>query len=108
MESDKNPFKELERKFDSRLDVIEAILRELKPERGSRVGGVELASELTGLRPQTIYKLTMKRAIPFNKPKGTKKLVFKESDIIKWIESGAVKTETEISDSINLPLLRRA
>ena len=96
-----NPFEMLERKINSRLEQIENVLRELKPQTKDRVGDIKLASEITGLKTQTIYKLTMRRKIPFSKPRGTKMLRFKESELMHWIEAGAMKTEIEITQDVS-------
>ena len=52
------------------------------------------ASRLLNLAPQTIYGMTCKRKIPFFKQ--GKKLYFKKSDLIKWLERGRVNTQSEL------------
>jgi len=43
----------------------------------------------------SLYKLTMKRSLPFYQPNGGK-VYFKEEDLINYIESSRVKTQQEI------------
>src|SRR5690349_675929 len=94
-----NPFEALERKLGSRLDEIEALIKEnLKPVKKFRVGGLALAVEVTGLKEQTIYKLVQKRKIPCSKPRGTRNIRFDEEKLIEWLKSGHNETEEEISE----------
>jgi excisionase family DNA binding protein len=51
-----------------------------------KIGGIELAVEITGLAKQTIYAMTSKNSIPHIKRGG--KLYFKAEDLQKWIEAG--------------------
>jgi len=50
------------------------------------IGGLELASEVTGFQPQTLYKYVQDRKIPFMKKGG--KLFFSRSDLENWIKEG--------------------
>jgi excisionase family DNA binding protein len=56
------------------------------------------AAEFLNLAQQTIYGLTSKREIPFFK-RG-KKLYFRESELVAWLEQGRRKTKTEM---VNTP-----
>ncbi|MGB1032733.1 MAG: helix-turn-helix domain-containing protein [Flavobacteriales bacterium] len=51
-------------------------------------------SKIIGLEESTIYGLTSKRKIPHYKP--GKKLMFKRSEILSWIESSRQATSEEI------------
>ncbi len=51
-----------------------------------KIGGIELAVEITGLAKPTIYAMTSKKTIPFIKRGG--KLYFKAEDLQNWMESG--------------------
>lgn len=94
-----NPFLELEKKFNQRFDAIEGILKaEAKPKR-DRTGGIELAMEVTGLKRQCLYKLVQRRLIPCSKPSGTKLLIFRESELFRWIDEGRMSMESEIEDN---------
>lgn len=53
------------------------------------------ASVFLNLANQTIYGLTSKREIPFFK-RG-KKLYFRESDLVAWLEKGRNRSQDEIA-----------
>jgi len=53
------------------------------------------AASYLGLSKSALYKLTMKRTVPFYQPNGGK-LYFKELDLINYIESSRVKPQNEI------------
>jgi excisionase family DNA binding protein len=58
------------------------------------------ASEFLRLSIATVYTMTSRRQIPFYK-KG-KKLYFRQEDLVKWMETGRHKDQTEISkEAIN-------
>ena len=59
---------------------------------------IQEASVITKLAVPTIYAKTSKNLIPFFK--NNKKLMFKRSELIKWIESGRKKTVAEIKIEI--------
>lgn len=52
-------------------------------------------SKLTGISVSTLYKLTAAGAIPHFKPSG--KLLFKEADIIAWVETSRDSTHDAIN-----------
>lgn len=54
------------------------------------------ASEFLNLANQTVYGLTSKREIPFFK-RG-KKLYFRESDLVAWLEKGRNRSQDEIAE----------
>jgi excisionase family DNA binding protein len=56
---------------------------------------IKEASEFLKLAVTTIYSLTSKRLIPYYK-KG-KKLFFRKDDLLKWMNSGRCKDQSEIS-----------
>jgi len=55
---------------------------------------VKEAARITGLAINTIYDKTHRRGIPFYK-KG-KRIYFRESELLAWIENGRVMTQDEI------------
>lgn len=59
-----------------------ALARE-KPALNNRIGGVDLAVEVTGLAKQTIYNLAHQGKIPHYKPVG--KLIFHEEELREWM-----------------------
>ncbi len=63
------------------------------------------ASELLNLAKPTIYTLTCRHEIPFIK-KG-KKLYFKKSDLVEWLNSGRKLTRGEVEKGANDYLLKR-
>jgi len=63
------------------------------------------ASELLSLAKPTIYTLTSKNEIPFIK-KG-KKLYFKKSDLIEWLNTGRRLTKSEIEKEADDYLQRK-
>ena len=61
------------------------------------IGGVELATRITGKAKPTIYDLAHKRQIPHSK-KG-KQLYFSKRELLEWIHSGRRKTAAEIQSA---------
>jgi excisionase family DNA binding protein len=58
----------------------------------------ESARRFLGVSCSTLYKMTFLKKIPFSKP-GGKKVYFKKSDLIKWMNSNPVKSVEEIEDA---------
>ncbi|MCB9207596.1 MAG: helix-turn-helix domain-containing protein [Ignavibacteriales bacterium] len=59
----------------------------------------EQAREYLGLSKPYLYELTSKRLVPFYKPTG-KKLLFKKSELIQWIEKEKHKDKIEFQKEI--------
>jgi excisionase family DNA binding protein len=57
----------------------------------------ESARKYLGVSKSTLYKATHLRLIPFSKP-GGKKVYFKKSDLIKWMNSNPVKSSEQIDE----------
>lgn len=72
--------------------------KEEKPE--DRIFPIQEAAKFLDLAVPTVYGLTYRNKIPHFK-KG-KKLYFRESELIAWIESGRVKTREEIEARADL------
>lgn len=72
--------------------------QKLEP-KGEEYLTISQASELLNLAKPTIYTLTCKHEIPFIK-KG-KKLYFRKSDLIEWLNSGRKLTRSEIEQEAN-------
>lgn len=66
---------------------------------------IKEASQFLNLAIPTVYGLTSRKEIPYFK-RG-KKLYFKESDLVKWIESGRHKTKAEIETDAELYLTEK-
>ena len=57
------------------------------------------ASGFLKLKKSTLYQLVFKREIPFYK--NTKKLLFKKSDLINWVDKHRVHTIQELEQQMN-------
>ena len=58
---------------------------------------------LTGYSKSTIYQLTSTHQIPFHRPAhGGRKIVFKRSEILAWMQAEKIQTIDEYCDSHNL------
>jgi excisionase family DNA binding protein len=90
-----NPFTSIEEK----LDKIETILlqhfenkkEEITPKPSEQlpiIGGIELATLITGFKKSTIHKLTSEGKIPYQKPGG--KLRFLTSDLLAWVKRNSI------------------
>lgn len=88
-----NPFLEIA----ARLDSIDAALRTLRTRTEVRaqqdLGGLELAVEVTGYQPRTIYKKVHLKEIPHMKRGG--RLFFSRTQLEQWISDGRKKTIQE-------------
>lgn len=77
-----------------------------KSEESPEILNLEQVSALLNLAKPTIYSLTSKRKIPYFK-KG-KKLYFKKSEILVWIEQGKQKTVSEEKSEMDEYLLNKS
>lgn len=59
---------------------------------------IDEAATFINLARQTLYSLCSKRAIPFYKR--NKRLYFKRSELLSWIEEGKKKTQVEFDDEL--------
>lgn len=60
-----------------------------------RIGGVELAREITKLTASSIYAKTSRREIPHSKRDG--KLTFVESELRRWMTENKRATKSELA-----------
>lgn len=66
------------------------------------------AAKYLGLKPSYLYKLMMRRAIPYYKPNG-KLCFFSKADLDTWLTNIRVKSQAEIdSDAAQYLVNRRA
>ncbi len=66
------------------------------------------AAKYLGLKPSYLYKLMMRRAIPYYKPNG-KLCFFSKADLDTWLTNIRVKSQAEIdSDDAQYLVNRRA
>lgn len=96
-----NPFAPLFEKLENIEQGLNGIYQVLEQKNGSRKDeflNIQELSELIEESVPSIYTRTSQRTIPYYK-KG-KKLLFKRSEIIKWIESGKKKTIEEIQNEV--------
>ena len=59
------------------------------------IGGMEMAMEITGLKRPSVYGLTSTRQIPHCRQ--GKRLYFKRSELLQWIESGRKLSGAEMA-----------
>jgi len=92
-----NPFQELYERLD-RIEGLLVIVKEHKAteseDEEDRLLNVREAARYLGDAVATLYGRTSKNEIPFYK-RG-KKVYFKKSELLAWIEEGRVKSQTEI------------
>ena len=71
--------------------VVEQLVVEIKSSNGKETVedmiGIDEACRLLGLKKPTVYHKAQKREIKSYKPEGTKKLMFKRSELYEWLES---------------------
>lgn len=77
------------------LEKMDAILREMKLSSKKELLTFEDACLMLGLSKSYLYKLTSQRIIPFYRPV-SKKIFFKRSDLMEWVEKGKVATRDEL------------
>ena len=92
-----NPFQELYERLD-RIEGLLVIVKDHKtPESeddDERLLNVREAARYLGDAVATLYGRTSKNEIPFYK-RG-KKVYFKKSELLAWIEEGRVKSQSQI------------
>ena len=80
------------------LELLEEIKTNLNYQTSEFINIVEASSYLR-LKKSYIYNLVYKNKIPFYKPTG-KKLLFKKSELNKWIEESRIDTVEEYSEKL--------
>ena len=77
--------------------VVEQLVVEIKSSNGKEsvddMIGIDEACKLLGLKKPTVYHKAQKREIKSHKPEGTKKLMFKRSELYDWLESKGINKE---------------
>lgn len=53
------------------------------------------AAAFLGVKMNTLYQMTSRKTIPYYSP-GGKRILFKESELIEWIEKSRVSSEDEL------------
>lgn len=84
------------------LNKIESLINSMQ-RKDTEFLSIDEASQFLKLKKATIYQMVFKREIPFYK--STKKLLFKKSDLIDWVEKDRIYTlkelETQLHTRIN-------
>jgi len=94
-------------------EVLRKVLAERQPGLEQTTTPIQLKELLTieeaaiflNLAKPTIYSLTSRRELPFFKT--GKKLYFKRSELLSWIEKGKQKTIEETVDNLRLKRKRK-
>lgn len=73
------------------------------PESLPDILNVEQTARFLNRSIDAIYKLTAKKLIPHYNPSG-KLLLFKRVDLMKWMETGKIKTISEMKIEVNKQL----
>lgn len=66
---------------------------------------IDGAAKVTKLAKQTIYQLCSKKGIPYYKK--NKRLYFKKSELIKWLEEGKQEVQEETDNEVRAYLHRK-
>ncbi len=89
-----NPFTKIESRFDSLEQAFDELKKSILGnaiEPSARdIGGVEVATDETGLSSHSIYRLVSQRKIPHSKRLG--RLYFSRKTLRQWIADGQRKT----------------
>ena len=85
--------RDLQRKIDDLNEKVDLLL--MSSNRGNRVGGTELAMEVTGYKRSTIYAMVNNGTIPVHKDQKRRKLVFKEKDLLLWMTGDLDNTHSK-------------
>ena len=77
--------------------VVEQLVVEIKSSKGTETMenmiGIDEACRILGLKKPTVYHKAQKHEIKSYKPEGTKKLMFKRSELYEWLESKGICKE---------------
>ena len=77
--------------------AVEQLVIEIKSSKGmdtmEDMIGIDEACKILGLKKPTVYHKAQKREIKSYKPEGTKKLMFKRSELYEWQESNGMSKE---------------
>ena len=77
--------------------AVEQLVVEIRSSKGmdtmEDMIGIDEACKILGLKRPTVYHKAQKREIKSYKPEGTKKLMFKRSELYEWQESKGMSKE---------------
>lgn len=91
---------QLERLLTKCISNLKIVDSSPSNENRSELIGVTEAAKYLGIAKQTLYGYTSKRLIPFIK-RGGKKLLFRRSDLDKWLLEGKKDSISEITNNLN-------
>lgn len=87
----------MQKEIVHQLNKLESLINSLR--RGEvEFINIDEASKFLRLKKATIYQMVFKREIPFYK--STKKLLFKKSDLIEWVEKDKILTVKELENNL--------
>jgi len=92
-------------KFENQLNKIEKLVTTIN-QKDTEFMGINEASIFLKLKKSTLFQLVFNRKIPFYKP--TKRLLFKESDLIECVEKNRYLTLQEVETNILLTKNQKA
>lgn len=70
-------------------------------ENDKKIISLEEVMEMTGLAKQTIYGRVSRGTIPYYKAEDGKRLRFKKSEILEWMQSGKKHSKTKVEQAID-------
>ena len=85
------------KQLQTQLNKIEVLINSMQ-RKETEFMDIEDASKFLKLKKATLYQMVFKREIPFYK--STKKLLFKKSDLINWVEKDRVYTIKELESQM--------
>lgn len=83
----------MSRQISTQLNRLETLLITIKGKEPEFMN-IEEASSFLKLKKSTLYNLVFQRGIPFYKK--TKKLLFKKSELVEWVEQERVSSFVEV------------
>ena len=83
----------MSKQFSTQLNRLETLLIGIRGKESEYLN-IEEASIFLRLKKSTLYSLVFKRNIPFYKR--TKRLLFKKSELIEWVEQNKVSSLLEV------------
>ena len=86
------------KQFQNQLNKIEKLVTSINHNE-TEFMDIEETSKFLKLKKSTLYQFVFKRQIPFYK--STKKLLFKKSELIDWVEKDRVLTIRELEETMN-------
>ena len=86
------------KQFANQLNKIEKLVTSIDKNK-TEFMDVQEASSFLKLKVSTIYQFVDKNKIPFHKP--TKKLLFKKSELVEWVEKVRIFTIRELEKTMN-------